>query len=101
MGKKVNCWICGTPHDFCPTCGQTHGWRYVADTIECYNIYIVIEQYKSGVFTKSDAIKALADKCDISVDTDISWMIPEVAETIREIIGEKTKTTKKSKLYQD
>ena len=102
MGKKVKCWVCGKPHDYCPTCGQTHGWKYVADTIECYQIFMILEDYRSGVTTKKQAAEVLSDKCGITADSNLSWMIPQIAEIVREIVGEKEKiikTTKKSKLF--
>lgn len=104
MSNKVECWVCGKEHDYCPTCGQTHGWRYVADTIEHYQIHMTIEEYRSGVLTKAQAIEVFADKCGVHVNDDLSWMLPHVEKVVREIIGEKerertTKTTRKNKLY--
>jgi hypothetical protein len=104
MSNKVECWVCGKEHDYCPTCGQTHGWRYVADTMEHYMVHMTIEQYRSGVFTKEQAIESFADKCDVHANDDLSWMLPHVEKGVREIIGEKerertTKTTRKNKLY--
>ena len=97
MSNKVECWVCGKEHDYCPTCGQTHGWRYVADTMEHYMVYMTIEQYRSGVFTKEQAIESFADKCDVHANDDLSWMLPHVEKSVREIIGEKTKSTKTTK----
>jgi hypothetical protein len=104
MSNKVECWVCGKEHDYCPTCGQTHGWRYVADTIEHYQIHMTIEEYRSGVLTKEQAIEIFADKCGVHANDDLSWMLPHVEKVVREIIGEKerertTKTTRKNKLY--
>lgn len=104
MSNKVECWVCGKEHDYCPTCGQTHGWRYVADTIEHYQVHMTIEEYRSGVLTKEQAIEIFADKCGVHANDDLSWMLPHVEKVVREIIGEKerertTKTTRKSKLY--
>ncbi len=104
MAKRLlTCWLCGAEHEYCPTCGQTHGWRYMADTREHYQILMVKREYEAGVFTKEQAIDALKEY-GISAENDLSWMIPEVEKEIREIIGEKakervTKTTRKSKLY--
>lgn len=63
---------------------------------------MTIEQYRSGVFTKEQAIESFAEKCNVHVDDDLSWMLPHVEKGVREIIGEKqknTKTAKKSKLF--
>lgn len=102
MANKVNCWVCGKEHDYCPTCGQTHGWRYVADTMEHYMVHMTIEDYRGGALTKAQAVDRFAEKCGVHADDDLSWMLPTVEKAVREIIGDKeksTKTTKKSKLY--
>lgn len=103
MAKQIECWVCGKPHDYCPTCGQTHGWKFVADTPEHYQIHLTIEDFRGGVLTKEQAIEVFADKCGVHADDDLSWMLPNVEKGVREIIGEKkkeTKTTKKSKLFE-
>lgn len=104
MSNMIRCWVCGKEHEYCPTCGQTHGWRFVADTIEHYMVHMTIEEYRSGVLTKEQAIEAFAEKCGVHANDDLSWMLPHVEKGVREIIGEKgkeraTKTTRKSKLY--
>lgn len=104
MANMVECWVCGKEHEYCPTCGQTHGWRYVADTVEHYQIHMTIEEYRNGVLTKEQAIEVFADKCGVHANDDLSWMLPHVEKGVREIIGEKerertTKTARKNKLY--
>lgn len=103
MGKKVTCWVCGKEHDYCPTCGRTHGWKYVADTHEHYQIYMVMNEFQTGVLTKADAAEILA-RFEITPEANLSWMIPAVEKVVRDIIGngeKKTiKTTKKSKLFE-
>jgi hypothetical protein len=104
MANMVECWVCGKEHEYCPTCGQTHGWKYVADTVEHYQIHMTIEDYRCGVLTKEQAIEVFADKCGVHASDDLSWMLPHVEKGVREIIGEKerertTKTTRKNKLY--
>lgn len=98
MSKKlVDCWLCGAEHEYCPTCGQTHGWRYMADTREHYQILMLKREYEAGVFTKEQTIDALKGY-GISAESDLSWMIPEVEKEIRDIIGEKpVKAIKKTK----
>lgn len=104
MSKNlVDCWLCGAEHEYCPTCGQTHGWKYMACTREHYQILMLKREYEAGVFTKEQTIDALKGY-GISAENDLSWMIPEVEKEIREIIGEKakertTKVTRKNKLY--
>ena len=104
MGKKVTCWVCGKEHDYCPTCGRTHGWRYVADTHEHYQIYLAMSEFQAGALTKAEAAEMLA-KLGVTPDANLSWMIPAVEKIIRDIIGngekeKAVKTTKKSKLFE-
>ena len=98
MAKKLlTCWLCGAEHEYCPTCGQTHGWKYMADTREHYQILMAKRNYESGVFDKEHTIEILAN-FDVKPESDLSWMIPEVEKEIRNIIGEKpVKTIKKTK----
>ena len=104
MSKKVECWVCGKEHDYCPTCGQTHGWKYVADTPKCYQIYITLSDAQSGALPRKDAVETFAN-LGINAEDNLSWLRPHIEKGIREIIGEKekpTKTTKKetkSKLF--
>lgn len=104
MSKMIECWVCGALHDYCPTCGQTNSWRRVADKIEHYMVHTTIEEFRRGVCSKEEAIERFADKCNVHVDDDLSWMLPHVEKGVREIIGEKgkiAKTAKKSKLFKD
>lgn len=66
-------------------------------------IHMTIENYRSGVFNKTQAIENFADKCGVHASDDLSWMLPHVEKSVREIIGEKektTKTTKRTKLFE-
>ena len=106
MGKKLRCWVCGKEHDYCPTCGDTNGWKYTADTPNCYQIYMVLNDTQAGVFSQKDAVEKFAN-LDVHYEDDLSWMRPHIERQIREIIGDKEKTTKttkktniKSKLFE-
>ena len=105
--KLIDCWLCGTPHEYCPTCGEYHGWRYMADTREHYQILMIKQQCEGGVFSKEEAT-SLFEEYGVKADANLSWMLPEVEKEIRDIIGEKpakaTKTIKKetkSKIFND
>ena len=101
MSKKlINCWLCGAEHEYCPTCGETHGWKYMADTREHYQILMAKRQFEEGVFTQDEAVSAFAEY-GVTAESDLSWMIPEVEKEIRKIIGDKPTKAKKSKLYKD
>lgn len=97
MSKKlIDCWLCGTPHEYCPTCGETHGWRYMADTREHYQILMIKKEFEGGVLSKEEAISNFATY-GIKADSNLSWMLPEVEKEIRNIIGEKPAKTAKIK----
>ena len=49
------------------------------------------------MITKEQAIEAFANSCNVHVNDDLSWMLPNVEKGVREIIGEKEKTTKTTK----
>lgn len=104
MSKNlIDCWLCGAEHEYCPTCGQTHGWKYMACTREHYQILMTKREYEDGVFTKEQAISEF-ENYGVKAESDLSWMIPEVEKEIRDIIGEKpfkaTKPIKKTKLFE-
>ena len=103
MSKMLKCWVCGKLHEYCPTCDRVHGWKYVADTHECYQIYMTLSEAQSGVMTKKDTIEAFAN-LGIRAENDLSWLRPHIERAIREIIGKKeretAKTTRKSKLFE-
>lgn len=104
MAKEIECWICGKKHEYCPTCEKMGGWRRVADTPKCYQIYITLKDYEAEVISKGEAAVQLKRE-DVFSSADLSWMLPSVEKAIRNIVGEKekdsTKTTKKSKLFKD
>lgn len=91
MAAMVTCWVCGKEHEYCPTCDKVHGWKYVADTHEHYQVYMIIEEYRNGVYTKEEAAKVLNETCGIKAESDLSWMLPNVEKGVREIIGKSKK----------
>lgn len=97
MASMVKCWVCGKEHEYCDVCGKTHGWRYVADVVEHYIIYICIEEFRRGVLTREEATERLADKCKVRAEDDLSWMLPNVEKGVREIIGERHQKIVKKK----
>ena len=96
MATLIECWICGKPHEYCSHCAAYHGWKYVADTPEHYQIYLTIEDYNDGVITKEEAKSYLNEIHGIKSSDDLSWMLPNVEKNIREIIGEKAAKEPKS-----
>ena len=99
MAAILECWICGAKHEYCDVCGKTHGWKYIAETQEHYRIYMTIEEFRRGVLNKEEATSRLSEYCGVDANDDLSWMLPQVEKSVREIIGERTekvlKTAKK------
>ena len=94
--SKVTCWICGKQHEYCPVCHQSNGWKYVADTPEHYQIYLVLHEFEESIITKDEATERFAE-LGITAEANLSWVIPAVEEQIRGIIGKKLKEVKSSK----
>lgn len=100
MAATVNCWICGKEHEYCPACDRVHGWKYVADTHEHYQIYMTIEDYRKGCISKEEATRILSDTCNVSAENDLSWMLSNVEKGVREIIGDRTPTAKEKPKFK-
>lgn len=108
MANLTKCLICGEKYNYCPSCSGTHAWRFYTDTHEHYQIYMIIEQYNSKLYSKDDARIAF-ENIGITADSNLSNLKPSIAEQIKNIVAvekfneEKTvlKKTKKSKLYND
>lgn len=108
MANLTKCLICGEKYSYCPSCAGTHAWKFYTDTHEHYQIYMIIEQYNSKLYSKDDARIAFGN-LGITANSDLSNLKPSIAEQIKNIltvevpVEEKTvlKKTKKSKLYND
>ena len=109
MANLTKCLICGEKYNYCPNCAGTNGWRLYTDTHEHYQIFMVFQQYNSGVFNKEQARLAF-EKIGITADSDLSKLKQNVAKDIMDIVTveekpleEKTvlKKAKKSKLYNN
>lgn len=108
MANLTKCLICGEKYNYCPSCAGTHAWKFYTDTHEHYQIYMIIEQYNSKVYSKDDARIAF-ENIGITADSNLSNLKPNIAEQIKNIVAvekfneEKTvlKKAKKSKLYND
>lgn len=60
MAEKNNatCAICGKEYYVCNTCRDTKifkPWRTIADSIDCYKIYMTIYDYRAGKISKEEA----------------------------------------------
>lgn len=91
MAKESNatCSICGRDYYVCNTCRSTKTlkpWRTIADTIDCYKIYMIIHDYKNGTITKENARKKL-DNCTLpkTFQTHINEVIDEIMSIDKKI----------------
>lgn len=101
VSNKKNCTICGKEYVYCPNCEKLGGYKYYADTPECYQIFMILSEIREGVITKAEA-KTNFSYIGITSDYDFSNLIPSVAEVVKDIvtddsIEDKPKTKKKSK----
>lgn len=86
MDKELNatCAICGKPYHMCNTCRHTISympWRTIADTSDCYKIYMIIYQYNYKVIDKEKA-KEMLEKCKLP-----ETFQPHIKKVIDEIMG--------------
>ena len=104
MANLTRCLICGEKYNYCPNCANTHAWKFYADTHEHYQIFMIMQEYNANPQNKEDA-RIKLENIGITVDTDLSNLLPEVAAQIKEMVtvAEKPviKRSKKSKLFED
>lgn len=112
MANLTKCAICDNTYSYCPNCANTHAWKFYTDTHECYQIFMVIMQYKKGLMPKDEA-KGVLEHLGITLESNFDNYRQSVAKTMKEILTvEKTaikpveemtviKKNKKSKLYKN
>lgn len=109
MSNLTQCAICGQMYNYCPSCANTHAWKFYTDTHEHYQIFLILKQFKAELINRDEAIKAFKN-LGITKDSDLSIFKPRVADKIKNIlftadkpINDKTvlRKTRKSKLYKD
>ena len=108
MANLTKCKICGEAYNYCPNCANTHAWKFYADTHEHYQIHMILDGYKTKLYSKEQACKMFED-LGITASSDLSGYLPEISDFIKKIVTvdaeEKEKTvinkSKKSKLYKD
>ncbi|MBU5332124.1 hypothetical protein KQI61_07925 [Anaerocolumna aminovalerica] len=73
----VECKICGAKYKYCSTCKEfktIESWRQHVDTINCYKIFMVIQDFSKHNIDKLEARKLLV-KCDLSNSNNFfSWI---------------------------
>lgn len=69
--NKATCVICGKNYDVCLSCkdqARIKPWRSIADSADCYKIFLVLTQYNNGYISKDEAKKQLGE-IQYSIDT--------------------------------
>lgn len=96
MAKKeanTNCILCGKPYHLCIICESTKPdwkrWKTITDTENCYNIYVVLNDYNFGNITKEKAFELLS-KFDLS---DLENFKESTKNIIKDILSVKTVNT--------
>lgn len=60
--ETATCVICGKKYKVCLSCKdqiKLKPWRSIADTIDCYKIFLAVTQYNNGYISKDEAKKQL------------------------------------------
>lgn len=91
MSEKINHWciICGTGYHACDSCESIKSftpWRTITDTSRCYQIYLVIKQYNSGMVDKQGA-RCMLENIGVGMN-DIKGFKADVRATLTEIFKE-------------
>lgn len=97
MSKELNatCAICGKKYHVCNTCKSVKTlkpWRTIADTIECYKIYMIIHDYVNENIPKEKA-KNMLDGC--TIPSELQEHIKTVIDEIKSIDIKSKKEIKK------
>lgn len=96
--KEANstCIICGQKYHLCVACERKHAnwkpWRMFVDKENCYSIYKILNDYKFGKITKTEA-KSLLATVDLS-------QLDSFKENIKNNIKEIMKTKRTSRLVK-
>lgn len=58
QSNTAKCIVCGRQYKICLSCKKyaaRRPWQNVADTPECYKLFLVLSQYNHGYLTKKEA----------------------------------------------
>lgn len=94
MAQK-KCTICGKEYHHCSKCEKIVGYRFYADTPECYQIFTLLREYREGIFTIEETAKKF-NNIGIKSDDDMTDFIPAVQRDIKTILASVKKSKKKS-----
>lgn len=81
------CRVCGKEYEVCHTCASVKTytpWRTICDTPQHFKIWVIVDQYKKGIVSKTEAKKML-QRSRIKV-SDAAGLLPAVRDIILEIL---------------
>lgn len=95
MSKKINCIVCGKEYETCNCSKDLKTYKVITDNVNCYQIYLIVNDFVNEVITKEEAKKMLS-KCDIK---DYKKFKKPIVLSIDKILKENVvkKTNKKIK----
>ena len=93
------CTICGNSYNYCAKCERLGGYKFYADTPECYQVFEIMREYREGIITAIEA-KSQFERIEITIDGDFSKYLEAVTRDIKMIIEKGTiKTVSKNSNY--
>ncbi len=94
QGKLHKCQICGAEYKACSNCDKQRSWLSVANTEQCWFIYLAVTEHRLGITTDSEFITALA-KLGITKNTlESKNIIEPVKARIRDVLSRSQKERK-------
>lgn len=79
------CQICGNKYYACNSCEKANSWKIVSCSPVCYQIYIIITDYRLNIVSQIESIKRL-DKIGINIDTIDTYA--KLTDSMRKMIKE-------------
>ena len=86
------CVVCGKEYETCLSCKKEMAakpWRSVADSVECYKLFLVLSRYGNGHLSADEAKKQLQ-----GIKYDLEALKPSVQDTIGKILKDGSATKK-------
>lgn len=80
------CAVCGRKYHVCNDCKSTRTfapWRTIADSVNCYRIYLILQDYHNGYLDGGAARERLSG-CDLS---EIETYAEHIRMAVWEILG--------------
>lgn len=85
----IKCQICGNEYNYCPHCRDIASWKAIADKHECYQIAMILTEYREGILDAKTATECFSH-INITADSDLSRLLPAVERDIKKIIEKGT-----------